>query len=63
MGTFIVGAILVVIVFFIVRSLVQRIKNGHGFCAYGDCKSCGHCTTESQPQCNGNCGSCGKCGK
>lgn len=65
MGTFIVGGILFVILFLIVRSLVQRLKSGHGFCTYGDCKSCGHCASSTNnadsQQCTGNCTSCGKC--
>lgn len=66
MGTLIVGGILFVILFLIIRSLVQRLKDGHGFCTYGDCKSCGHCTTHADntdsQQCTGSCASCGKCG-
>ncbi len=66
MGTFIVGSILCVILFFIIRSLIRRLKSGHGFCI--DCQSCGHCAShadhperDSSPQCTGSCASCGKC--
>ena len=45
MGTFVVGAILVIVVFLIVRSMIHDKKNGKSLQCGGDCKNCGgHCS-------------------
>lgn len=44
MGTFIVGGILAVILFFAVKSMVKDKKNGKSLSCGGECKNCkGHC--------------------
>lgn len=44
MGTFVVGAILVVIVALIIRSMIKDKKAGKSLSCGGDCKKCGgHC--------------------
>ena len=45
MGTFVVGAILVIVVCLIVRSMIHGKKNGKSLQCGGDCKNCGgHCS-------------------
>ena len=45
MGTFVVGAILVIVVCLIVRSMIHDKKNGESLQCGGDCKNCGgHCS-------------------
>ena len=45
MGTFVVGAILVIVVCLIVRSMILDKKNGKSLQCGGDCKNCGgHCS-------------------
>ena len=45
MGTFVVGAILVIVVCLIVRSMIHVKKNGKSLQCGGDCKNCGgHCS-------------------
>ena len=45
MGTFVVGAILVIVVCLIVRSMIHDKKNGKSLQCDGDCKNCGgHCS-------------------
>ena len=45
MGTFVVGAILVIVVCLIVRSMIHDKKNGKSLHCGGDCKNCGgHCS-------------------
>ena len=45
MGTFVVGAILVIVVCLIVRSMIHDKKNGKSLQYGGDCKNCGgHCS-------------------
>lgn len=45
MGTFVVGAILVIVVCRIVRSMIHDKKNGKSLQCGGDCKNCGgHCS-------------------
>ena len=45
MGTFVVGAILVIVVSLIVRSMIHDKKNGKSLQCGGDCKNCGgHCS-------------------
>ena len=45
MGTFVVGAILVIVVCLIVRSMIHDKKNGKSMQCVGDCKNCGgHCS-------------------
>ena len=45
MGTFVVGAILVIVVCLIVRSMIHDKKNGTSLQCGGDCKNCGgHCS-------------------
>lgn len=41
MGTFVVGAILVIVVCLIVRSMIHDKKNGKSLQCGGDCKNCG----------------------
>lgn len=43
MGTFIVGAVLLVIVGLIVKSMVHDKKNGKSIQCGGDCGKCGGC--------------------
>ncbi|MGN0167906.1 MAG: FeoB-associated Cys-rich membrane protein [Acetatifactor sp.] len=44
MGTLFVGALLVGIVAFIVRSMIRDKKNGKSLQCGGDCRNCGgHC--------------------
>ncbi len=43
MGTFIVGAVLLVIVGLIVKSMVRDKKNGKSIQCGGDCGKCGGC--------------------
>lgn len=44
-ATIIISVILLVIVFFIIRSMVRNVKNGRGIegCG-GDCAKCGGCS-------------------
>lgn len=42
MGTFVVGAILLLIVVLIVRSIIKGKKSGKSSCG-GDCSNCGGC--------------------
>ena len=45
MGTFVVGAILVIVVCLIVRCMIHDKKNGKSLQCGGDCKNCGgHCS-------------------
>ena len=45
MGTFVVGAILVIVVCLIVRSMIHDKKNVKSLQCGGDCKNCGgHCS-------------------
>ena len=45
MGTFVVGAILVIVACLIVRSMIHDKKNGKSLQCGGDCKNCGgHCS-------------------
>ena len=45
MGTFVVGAILVIVVCLIARSMIHDKKNGKSLQCGGDCKNCGgHCS-------------------
>jgi len=45
MGTFITGAILLIIVAFVIRSMVRDKKSGKSLQCGGNCKSCGgHCS-------------------
>lgn len=45
MGTFVVGAILVAIVSFIIAGMVRDKKNGKSHQCGGDCSKCGgHCS-------------------
>ena len=49
MGTFVVGAILVIVVCLIVRSMIHDKKNGKSLQCGGDCKNCGgHCSYVEQ---------------
>lgn len=43
MGTFIVGAVLLIIVGLIVKSMVRDKKNGKSIQCGGDCGKCGGC--------------------
>ena len=44
MGTVVTGAVVVVIVGLIIRSMVRDKKNGKSILCGGDCKNCGgHC--------------------
>lgn len=44
MGTFVVGAILVGVVAFVIQSIIRDKKNGKSIQCGGDCSHCGgHC--------------------
>lgn len=44
MGTWVVGAVLALVVGLIVRSMIRDKKNGKSLHCGGDCKNCkGHC--------------------
>lgn len=44
MGTFIVGAIVCIVIGLVIRSMVRDKKNGKSIQCGGDCKHCGgHC--------------------
>lgn len=61
MGNWIVGGILAVIIYLIVRYLVKQWKAGHGFCVGGDCKSCGGHCSQVKAGCSGSCAECRGC--
>ena len=49
MGTYIVGALLIGIVYLVIRSMVRNKKNGNSLHCGTDCKHCsGHCNIFSR---------------
>lgn len=46
MATFIVGLLLLGVIYFIVKSMIKDVKNGKSIQCGGDCKHCGgHCNS------------------
>lgn len=52
LATILISIVLAVVVFLVIRYLVNERKKGRHICG-GDCGSCGACS--QQGNCNGNC--------